>query len=157
MSDQNVRVQFRHDSVAPVLTDDFAFPRVDASAIILVNPGGVPFPVTVTDVTPSVYNSAGDAISGLIGAAGARLLREIKATNVSAGNRYLQLHNVAALPANGAVPYWTASLILSANDHKEVFNPKLAFTVGCFWVFSSTRTTLTVVVANDANVSALYE
>lgn len=153
-SNEFTRVQYRHDSVAPVVADQFASPRIDASAITLVNPGGVPFPVT--DVTPSVYTSGGDARDGQI-QAGAEALREIKCRNTTAATRYLMLFDAIALPANGTAPYWTSTTILAGNDSKEVWNPKLAFTTGIYWAISTTATTLTVGGATDANVSALWE
>ena len=145
-------VEGRYSLVAPVLADGDSAPlRITAGAGLVI--GGT---VTTTEATPTPYSSAGDAQGGLIGAAGARLLREIQSYNTTAGTRFLQLHNAAALPANGAVPIWFVT-ITTATEVNKVWNPKLPFTVGAFWVSSTTRATLTAGGAADMFTFALYD
>lgn len=147
-------IRGRFEAVAPVIADgDEAPVRITAGAILLVSVSGT---ATFTEATPTRYSSGGDAQGGLIGAAGARNLREIQAFNTTVATRYLQLHDAAALPANGAVPIWVVT-ILTATEVNKVWNPKLPFTVGAFWVSSTTRATLTAGGAADMFTTALYD
>ena len=148
----NPVIQGRYSLVAPVIADGDSAPvRLDVGAGLVVSGS-----VTTNEAAPTAYSSGGDAQSGLIGAAGARNLREIQAFNATAGTRYLQLHDAAALPANGAIPIWTVT-ILTAIEVNKVWNPKMPFAVGAFWTSSTTRATLTLGGVADMFVTALYD
>ena len=154
-SASNPVIQGQYTLVAPVLATGEQSPiRIGNDAILLVTVAGGT--VVVTEPNPLTYTSAGDARDGLI-LAGAGELREIKCCNTNAATRYLQLFDAIALPANGTTPAWTASTIVTLTEVKEVWNPKVRFGTGIYWAISTTRATLTVAGATDANVSALYE
>lgn len=153
---QSPIVQGRFALVAPALADGEPAPlRVSAAGILLVTAAAAA-PIITIEATPTRYSSGGDTQGGLIGAAGARLLREIQAYNTTAGTRYLQLHDAAALPVNGTVPIWVVT-ILTLTEVNKVWNPKLPFTTGAFWVSSTTRATLTAGGAADMFTTALYD
>lgn len=72
-------------------------------------------------------------------------------TNTTATARTAQMFNATSLPANGAVPVsFLGAGAAPAASNKSWTLPVDRFTVGCVAAFSSTQTTLTAVVANEA-------
>lgn len=146
----------RFANAAPAVADGETAPlRINNAGVLLVATAAAA-PIVTIEATPTRYSSGGDTQGGLIGAAGARLLREIQSFNTTGATRYLQLHDAAALPPNGTVPIWVVT-VATLTEINKVWNPKLPFTVGAFWVSSTTRATLTAGGAADMFTTALYD
>jgi hypothetical protein len=98
------------------------------------------------------YDSAIDASSGIVLAAPCTVL-EIHGYNSSANERYFQLFNLAAVPADGAVPVMMPVRVLPGSHFSLTFSAGRLFSVGCSWASSSTRATKTVTLAGDMTIN----
>jgi hypothetical protein len=129
-------------AAAPVVANgQYANPRVDSDAILLVRTVGA-FTTPITR-----YDSQGDAAGVVVKAVAGELL-QVTAYNASASTRYLQIHDVAAVPANGTVPDWTPIPVLAGETIAHYFGEAgLPMSVGIVLVTSSTRVTLTIAAA----------
>lgn len=73
----------------------------------------------------------------------------------SAADRYLQLFNAAAVPADGAAPS-IAPVFVPAGGQGSLMLPASSFAVGLCWASSSTMATKTVTLAADLWVTTFY-
>lgn len=80
----------------------------------------------------------------------------ITSYNTSAGSRWLQFFDAAALPANGAVPLMTVEVPAGTTGSFDFGSKGLPFTSGLVAALSSTDDALTVAVAADGLFLATY-
>jgi hypothetical protein len=88
------------------------------------------------------------AATNFVASATPDYLVELHVKNVTAGAKFLQIHNAASLPSNGAVPEFVWDLAASATKELKFRIPEY-FDTGIVVASSSTAATLTVSVTSD--------
>lgn len=125
---------------------DFPFVLVDSTgAIILSAAGG--------GTEPASYDSAIDAASGIILAAPCTIL-ELHGYNSAGADRYFQLFNAVAVPADGATPAMMPVRVPAGEHFSLTFCAGRRFSTGCCWCSSTTRATKTLTGAPDMTINA---
>lgn len=104
-------------------------------------------PLSVSTYTPTVYSNFAGAVTGAPIKASAGNLFTIVATNANAAVRYLQLHNLTAKPAGGAVPIAVFPIPV-ANGTLQLGDQAFSlmginFATGITWAVSTTIGTFT--------------
>jgi hypothetical protein len=91
----------------------------------------------------SNYGSAALEASAVVKASGGRIIQLI-GYNSSGSDQFIQLHNSATLPSNGAVPFRSFKVIAGKNFSLDIPDPGLAMSTGIVVCNSSTSSTKTI-------------
>jgi hypothetical protein len=134
----------------PTLADGDVSPlALDTSGRLIVSPG-------VLGAAVSPYDSAG-VVASLVVKASAGVLHSIFVYNNAAATRYIQLFNLAALPANGVVPNFIPIEVPAGSNGSVEFAKGWVASAGIVLVSSTTILTKTITVAADVWFSGEYE
>lgn len=127
-------------------TGAFRFVRVDAAGRVVTVSGGAAI-ATVSKDQPT------DQVEGVILAAPCIML-EVSGYNASGADRYLMLFDALAAPADGAPPEIMPIRVPAGGHFTRTWQFGREFKVGCAWVSSSTRATVTRTLAADMTIEA---
>lgn len=101
----------------------------------------------------TAYSSAALEASAVVSAS-ACLVSQVRVQNFGASTRYLQLHNAAALPANGTVPKAVTGIGTNATGVITFAIPTDRFSTGLVVACSTTQGTLTISAGADFLIAA---
>jgi hypothetical protein len=123
----------------PTLADGDVSPlALDTSGRLIVSPG------VMGAVSP--YDSGG-VVASLVVKASAGVLHSIFGYNNAAGTRYIQLFNLAALPANGVAPDFAPIVVPAGGNFSVEFAKGWVASAGIVLVSSTTILTKTISAA----------
>ena len=120
-------------------------------------------PVASPQYTPSNYQMPSTAVVAANIKADPGTVLSLRATNVNAAARYLQIHNTTAAPTAGAVPLRTYVIPAGTATNpailhlaRDYFSSQLYCGVGITFAFSTTRATYTAATAADHELDVNY-
>ena len=123
--------------------------------IVKTTTTGNAWALKVTTENPSIASSTALAASLVVRASVGRLLTAA-VYNGNVGTQYIQIHNAASLPANGAVPLFTFALATGAVQVLNFDLTGLPCSTGIVLCNSSTAATKTI-GANDTWFTATHK
>ena len=132
--------------------------RCDATGALVTSGGGGGGGGAVTFTPPLSFDTGGTfAASGIIRATPGTLL-DINGYNNSASTRYFQLYNLAAVPADTAVPATTVVAVPPNSKFSLTFaaGQGRTFDTGITWSSSTTIATKTITGVADMQVNAQH-